>query len=203
MSPLNERPELLLERARTGDASQLGRLLGLYRKYLMLLAAAQIDATLGNRMDASDLVQETLLEAHRDFSQFKGKSEAELLSWLRRILVCNLMDHARYHGAQQRDWHREQSLQAALERSSQRLNGALAAATSTPSMAAGRREVAVLLADALDQLPAAYQQAILLRNVQQLKFSEIAERMGRSTGAVRMLWVRALEQLRQSLEKSQ
>ena len=195
---MNGLPEELLRRARDGDASQLGELLDLYRNYLYLLAASQ-SAARSRRADVSDVVQEALLEAYRDFAQFQGKSEGELIVWLRQILVRNLTDMARHHGAQRRDWRRQQSLEAALERSNSQLQQALGQFGSTPSKQAARRELSVLLSDAVAELPEHYQQVIVLRHIHQLSFSEIAQRMARSPGAVRMLWVRALEQLRASL----
>src|SRR5215470_2137333 len=94
-------PEQLLLEARAGDATTLGRLLELYRRYLALLARVQIGQRLQGKVDASDLVQETFLEAHRNFSRFRGHSEAELITWLRRILAANLADlFRRYLGTQ-------------------------------------------------------------------------------------------------------
>src|SRR5262249_37095947 len=116
-----ELPELLLERARGGDAAARGRLLDSYRNYLRLLARAQMGQGLHARLEPSDLVQEALLEADRDFAAFAGGSEKELLVWLRRILVRNLMDAARHHGAQARDRQREASLEALMEESSNAL----------------------------------------------------------------------------------
>lgn len=193
-------PEVLLQRARAGDSGARGRLLDLYRNYLRILARTQIDTALRVRLAPSDLVQETLLEAHRDFQQFVGSTEKELLVWLRRILVRNLADQVKRHQARGRDWRRQESLEALLDRSSQSAEEALARGISTPSAQAARREQAVLLADALADLPADYRDVIVLRNLEHLKFEEIAGRMGRSTGAVRMLWARALEKLSRAME---
>src|SRR5438128_208138 len=87
----------LLHAARAGDGPALGRLLELYRNYLTLLARLQIDQRLQGKFDPSDLVQETFLEAHRDFVQFKGGSEPELVAWLRQILVTNLANLMRHY----------------------------------------------------------------------------------------------------------
>jgi RNA polymerase sigma-70 factor (ECF subfamily) len=186
---------LLLARARSGDAAARGQLLDLYRNYLRLLARTRIDAELRVRLDPSDLVQETLLEAHRDFERFTGTSEGELLAWLRRIMVRNLMDQAKHFKTHKRGAGRQQSLEELLDRSSQEFERVLAASTSTPSAQAARREQAVLLADALARLPADYREVIILRNLEQLPFEEIARRLGRSSSAARMLWARALEKL--------
>lgn len=193
-------PEFLLGQARAGDAAALGKLLELYRNYLRLLARALIGATLRVRLDPSDLVQETFMEAHRDFAQFAGAGERELAAWLRRILVHNLADQARRQQSRGRDHRREESLEALLERSSLDLQQALAEGLSTPSARAARREQAVLLADALAALPPDYREVIVLRHLERLKFDEVAARMQRSAGAVRMLWTRALEKLHHLLE---
>src|SRR5579884_2231459 len=105
-------PESLLVRARSGDQAALGRLLDLYRNYLRLQARTLIGSALRVRLDPSDLVQETFLEAHRDFGQFAGTTEAELVAWLRQVLVRNLADQAKRHQSQRRDLGREESLEA-------------------------------------------------------------------------------------------
>jgi RNA polymerase sigma-70 factor (ECF subfamily) len=204
MSPLphaHDDPEMLLAQARSGDQAALGRLLDLYRNYLRLQARTLIGSALRLRLDPSDLVQETFLEAHRDFGQFGGSSEPELVGWLRHILVRNLADQAKQHRSQKRDVRREESLEAMLDRSSQDVQAALATGLSSPSARLRRRERAVLLADTLAALPPDYREVIVLRHLEHLKFDEVGARMGRSSGAVRMLWARALERLNAILEE--
>jgi RNA polymerase sigma-70 factor, ECF subfamily len=91
-SRLRSRPDLerLLDRARSDAGQSLGQLLELYRNYLKMLALTQMDRQLQVRCSPSDVVQETFLEAHRDFGQFQGQGEGQFLAWLRRILVNNL-----------------------------------------------------------------------------------------------------------------
>jgi RNA polymerase sigma-70 factor (ECF subfamily) len=190
----------LFARAREGDRAAGGELLALYRNYLRILARTQLDKFLRVRCDASDLVQETLLEAVRDFRRFAGTTEAELIAWLRQILARNLADQVKHHKAQARDWQRQESLEALLDRSCLAAQEALTRGISSPSVQASRREQAVLLADALTRLPPDCREVIVLRNLQALKFDEIAARMGRSSGAVRMLWARSLERLHRELE---
>jgi RNA polymerase sigma-70 factor (ECF subfamily) len=198
-------PERLLADARQRQSECLGTLLELYRNYLLLLARTQIDLHLQGRVDASDLVQETFLDACRDFSQFRGQSERELLGWLRQILVCNVARAVQKQiGAQKRDARREISIErqlADLERSSARVEAALVSPLSSPSMQAQRRERIALIADHLARLPNDYREVIVLRNLESLPFAEVARRMGRTSGAVRVLWVRALDQFRQLLEE--
>src|SRR5438045_2970865 len=97
-------PEELLLPARSGSAAARGQLLELYTHYLTLLARLQIGRRLQGKVDAADLVQETFLRAHRDFAQFRGNTEAELLGWLRGILAANLAQLVRrYFGTRARD----------------------------------------------------------------------------------------------------
>src|SRR6516162_10793554 len=143
-------PEVLLDRAKAGDAPALGRLLGVYRAYLVVLARVQIGRRLQGKVDASDLVQEAFLGAHRDFPQFRGTTEKEFLGWLRQILaslLANLVRH--YQGTQRRDVRLERQLAVELEQSSQALDRGLADPQSSPSAQAIRREQSVVLADAL------------------------------------------------------
>jgi RNA polymerase sigma-70 factor, ECF subfamily len=193
-------PESLLERARAGETEAFGELLAQYESYMRLMARTLLGSTLKLSVDSSDLVQEAFLEAHRDFPRFAGSTEAELLAWLRRILARNLADRARYVKAGVRDQRRQQSLDSLLEQSSFSVQEALAATATTASAVAVRRERAVLLANAIEGLPADYREVVILRNLEGLKFGEVATRMGRSSGAIRMLWARAIERLSEALE---
>jgi RNA polymerase sigma-70 factor, ECF subfamily len=195
----------LLREARQGDTHSIGELLQQYRNYLNVLAFSQIDKRLLPRVSPSDVVQETMLRAHKNFAQFRGGTERELLAWLRQILVNNLANFVEQHIlAARRDLRREVSIDrlgASLEQSTIRLAALLPDQGKTPSMVVQRREEAVLLADRLAQLPADYREVLVLRNLQQLPFDEISQRMNRSTGATRMLWLRAIEKLRLLYEK--
>jgi RNA polymerase sigma-70 factor (ECF subfamily) len=195
----------LIERCRRGEANALALLFERYRHYLRILAEAQMGRQLRAKCEPSDLVQQTLLEAYRDFAGFQGKQEADLLAWLRRILAHNLFNEARRFTAQQRDAAREVSLeqiQLGLDRSSVALGRCLAAATPAPSQIASQREAAVRLANTLARLPADYQTVLLLRVFEGLPAEEVARRMNRSAGAVRMLQLRALTALRMELNNT-
>src|SRR5262245_16251802 len=111
MNEASPEPDDLLRQARDGDVIALGQLMELYRHYLALLARLQIGRRLQGKVDASDLVQETFLEAHRDFAQFQGICEKELVSWLRQVLASNLANQVRrYFGTQRRDIRLEREL---------------------------------------------------------------------------------------------
>jgi RNA polymerase sigma-70 factor (ECF subfamily) len=193
--------QLLLERARGGDDAALGRLLESYSNYLTLLARVQIGRRIQGKVDAGDVVQEVFLEAHRQIANFRGTTEAELVAWLRKILAGQLaLTLRRYLGTKGRDVNLERELGAQLDHSSQAMDGGFVATTSTPSQRVSRREQAVLLADALDKLPADYREVIILRHLESLSFAEVASRMGRSEDSVQKLWVRALASLRRSMD---
>lgn len=197
-------PGQLLALARTGAPECLGRLLQLYSNYLKLLATTQMDDKLRGRFSPSDVVQETFFEAHRDFQQFRGQSERELLGWLRQILINNLARLVEKNVlAAKRDVRREVSLErigASLDRSAARLESVLADGGASPSSDAHRREHAVILADQLTELPPDYRRVLVLRHLEGLPFKEVARRMERSPGAVRMLWLRAVGELRRMLQ---
>jgi RNA polymerase sigma-70 factor (ECF subfamily) len=192
----------LIRDARRSRPGARDRLLEQFRNYLRLLARNGIDISLQGKEDPSDLVQETLLKAHEHFDQFHGRTEAELVAWLRQILANNLTDLARrYYRAGARRVTREQSLEQALLASSAAVDRLLAAEGPSPSESAERRELAVVLADALTELSEDHREVLVLRSLQDRDWDEVAERLGRSPGAVRMLWARALKQLRPLIEK--
>jgi len=194
----------LLAEAKGGGEEQLGKLLTLYRNYLTILATTQLDARLRRRISPSDLVQEAMLGAYRDFGKFRGNTERELLAWLRQILI-NCLHHAyeAHIQAGRRDVRREISLDdmnRAMDHSVIRLAHVLADRGPSPSAPARERERSVALADQLAKLKSDDRDVIVLRNLQGLSFEEVAERMGRKPGAVRMLWRRAIERFRQVYE---
>ncbi|WP_442505838.1 sigma-70 family RNA polymerase sigma factor [Novipirellula sp. SH528] len=200
----NDDFELLLCKAKSGQASSLGVLLQWYIKYLTILASTQLDVRLRRRVSPSDIVQETLLAAHRDFANFRGQSQGELLAWLRQILIHSLHHTiARHMRAEKRDIRRDVSIDqvsVGVEESACNLARVLPDNQDSPSAAMQRREGAIEFANQLSELPEHYRDVIVLRILQGLSFDEIAERMDRSSGAVRMLWLRALGSLKTQVE---
>jgi RNA polymerase sigma-70 factor (ECF subfamily) len=190
-----------IELARRNDPGALGRLLQSYVNYLKLLARTGVAASLQGKADPSDMVQETLLKAHQHFGQFRGRSEAELAAWLRQILARTLADFARrYRAAGARRVGRERSLEGVLDASSAALCGLLTGREPTPSQSAQNRELSVVLADVLAELSADHHEVVVLRSIEELDWDEVARRMGRTPGAARMLWIRALKELRPLIE---
>jgi RNA polymerase sigma-70 factor (ECF subfamily) len=193
--------ELLVFRAKAGSGSALGQLLERYRNYLCLLIRLQIGRRLQVKVDAEDVLQETFLEAHRSIGGFRGGTEREFLAWLRQILSATLSNQVRhYFGTKRRDLRLERELADDLDRSSRALDRNLVSPYSSPSKQAARREQAVLLADALEGLPADYREVVILRQLEDLSFSEVAVRMGRTEDSVKHLWVRALARMRHTIE---
>jgi RNA polymerase sigma-70 factor (ECF subfamily) len=170
-----------------------------YRGYLRVLAELNLPAHLRAKLDPSDVVQQTLLKAHENRAQFRGESEAEAAGWLRAILANTLAEAARAFGRQQRDLTREQSLEAAVEESSARLEAWLAANQSSPSAAASRHEQLVRMAGAIDRLPEDQRRAVELRHLRGQTVAEIAAQMGRTEVAVAGLIRRGLQRLRELL----
>jgi RNA polymerase sigma-70 factor (ECF subfamily) len=182
----------LLLRARAGSREGLGELLESCRDYLLLIAGQELDADLRVKGSASDLVQETFLEAQRDFLQFRGDSEAELLGWLRRLLLNNLANFSRhYRTTAKRHVEREVPLQG--QSSSLDLRDSLAVSMPTPEEQAMEQEQVDMVDRVLERLPEDYRQVLLWRYREELAFEEIARRLGRTENAVRKLWARALD----------
>jgi RNA polymerase sigma-70 factor, ECF subfamily len=194
-------PRRMLARIQQGENDLLGQLMDSYRNYLNLLAEMQLDRKLRARVSPSDIVQETMLAAYRDFGQFRGRTEAEFLGWLRQILVNNLARAIQVHVlAGKRDVRQDvrlEQLNASMERSTVKLRDALAAPGESPSANYARREQAVLLADVMSELSVDHRQVLVLRNLQGLRFAEVAERMDRSIPACKMLWIRAIKKMRE------
>ena len=180
----------LLRLARQGEPDALGALLEQYRCYLRVLARLQIHRRLQSKADASDVVQETFLQAHRHFEHFHGATEAEVLVWLRQILAsCVATVVRRYYGTQQRDPRLETDIASQLDQSSAMLDRSFL--QTSPSVSAARRERVVVLCNALETMSPHYREVIILHHLHELPFPEVATQMGRSPEAIRKLWIRA------------
>ncbi len=191
----------LLQRARAGDSEALAGLVGRYREFVRLLVRSRCGGRLQARIDSSDLIQETLLRVSRHIDQFQGNSEEEWRAWLTRIAEREVIGQLRHHlGAARRDAAREQHLTPpSSSNGGSRLEQWWARSQSSPSQAAMRQERVLALTSALGRLPDDYREVLVLRHLEGLGFAEIAERLDRSPGAVRILWTRALKRLRDEL----
>lgn len=170
-----------------------------YRDYLHLLARLHLDPRLKGKLDASDIVQQTLLKAHAKLDQFRGHSEEELLGWLRQILANDLAGAVRQFRASTRDLRKERSLELGLDESAARIDSWLAANQSSPSQQVMRHERLLRLAEALRELPADQRQAVELHHLRGYTVAETAEHMTRTKPAVMGLIFRGLKRLRELL----
>jgi RNA polymerase sigma-70 factor (ECF subfamily) len=170
-----------------------------FRSYLLLLARMKLDRKLRGKLDASDVVQQTLLEAHLALNSFLGGDTAAQAAWLRQILARNLANAVRDFTRAKRDVRKERALKTELDASASRLEDWLAADQSSPSQNMKRHERALQLAEALARLPDNQRDAVLFRHFQGMSLAAIAEQLGVTTAAVAGLLQRGLRNLRTSL----
>jgi RNA polymerase sigma-70 factor (ECF subfamily) len=192
----------MLQDARAGSPEALGRALEACRRYLLLVAEKELGSDLRAKAGASDLVQETFLEAQRDFGGFRGESRGEFRFWLLRILMHNVSAFARnYRETGKRSVEREVGLGAMSANAGPLFD--LAASTASPSAKVVAREHAQALKAALAKLPDDYRQVISLRYDENLTFEQIGREIGRSPEAARKVWSRAMDCLRDEWAGSQ
>jgi RNA polymerase sigma-70 factor (ECF subfamily) len=204
-----ERPPLdsLVSRARGGQAEALDELLGRYRHFISLLVRARFrGGRMAARVDSSDIVQDVLVRVAGHIETFEGVDQRAWEGWLRRIAEREVLRQVDQHlGAARRDAGRERPAAGGGggggggESPSLVLAGWLEASITSPSLAAVRKERAVLLADALARLPEDYRELLVQRHIEERPFDEIAQRMERSSGALRTMWVRALRKLKEAI----
>src|SRR6516162_1729209 len=204
-----EGPIDLLSKARAGESDALGELCALYRNYLRMVARNGLGPRLRERVEMSDVVQEVLVEVVRQFPQFTGQNEAALVGWLRRLVGQKLADLGRYHSRAKRaagasalplDAPWEAGAVADSSPGGGRLLDMLALSQTSPSEAASRRELIVLLADALAGLQGTEAEVLWLYYADNLSFEAIGDRLALSRKSVRGVWARGLKNLKRSLE---
>jgi RNA polymerase sigma-70 factor (ECF subfamily) len=183
----------LIQAAREGDDGALNEIWRQLRLYLLIFADQRLDDGLRGKLDASDLVQQSLLEAHRDFSEFRGQSESELRSWISRLVVHNLSDAGRrFRQSRQRNVAKEVVLSADAELSAVKQE-------SSASSIVRRRETDDQLMRAVAELPERSQQIVELRHRLGLSHAEIGRELGMTEAAARKLWSRIVEELQERL----
>lgn len=192
----------LLQRARNGDADALGRILETLRDRLRNLAEKQLRGRAVSRVDASDVVQQTFLEAHRHFGQFLGQDSPELEAWLGRLLDNTVAKTIRGHSlTQKRDIRREQAPSQPCDSSTTPREEHLGSLT-TPSERAMRGEDLQRVTQALACLPEDQRAAVRLRHLEGKSLQQIAEQLGRSVTATAGLIKRGMKALRTHLRPS-
>lgn len=196
----------LVARARTGQTEALGDLCLLFQNYLRVLARGGLGRRLRERVDLSDVVQETMLEVVKQFPHFTGQSEAAVVGWLRRLVGQKLADLGRYYGRVKRGANQAPlSLdsgwnQAATGNTDRRsLGDELASSQNSPSELVSQRELNEKLSSALEKLPESQARAIWLYHVDGLTFEAVGECLGVSRKAVRVIYARGLTSLKYDL----
>jgi RNA polymerase sigma-70 factor, ECF subfamily len=194
----------LLQAVRAGDSCAQTKLLVLCRGYLYLQAELQLQGKLTPRVDASDVVQQALLEAWDGLAAFRGTTSAELMAWLKQIVVRNSIDLARrHHQAAKRSVQRETPMQGHQGEDDSQQGLDPASPEETPSQYAIKQEEELQLAEAIAELSPDYQRVLMLRSFLRLSFADVAEQMQRSRPAAQMLWARAVEELRHRLDETE
>ena len=169
------------------------------RPALRMLAKQRVPYRLWRRVDPSDVVQVALKEAHEKRRQFRGDSEAQLLAWLRPILLHRLIDELRRYRAKKQDIGRDRGLDDAWSEATSRVRTE-AAVSATPSRELIQRETVDRVSQALEKLPKNQSLVVILLHFQGLKISEVASMMGKSNAAVAALLHRALTSLGKALK---
>ena len=172
--------------------------LGQYREYLRT-CLERISPKYQAKFDASDIVQETLADAQQHLADFRGKSEVELSSWLRRMLTRNLIDAVRKLRSRKRDIATERRLQRSNLRSGQLTSVAIRAEQTSPSGRAIKNEEQRQLQSILESLPETQRIAITLHHLEGMTLAHVAAKMNRSTAAVAGLIHRGLVTLQKSV----
>jgi len=187
----------LLAAARRGEPDAIGQIFEAARSRLLQIAARELPADVRVKIAPSDIVQETAVDAQRDFTQFNGTSPEALFAWLRGILRNNVVDAVRrYRDALKRNATLEISLATV---SAQQAGEILPALSHPADGSAIRREEAAMLNTVMARLPADYRRVLELRYWQGMSFVDMAPHLGRSPEAARKLWYRALECLQSEL----
>jgi len=183
-------PEQLLQSALAGNRQAIGRLLDHFRMQMRESLHGDLQGHLQQRIDESDVIQQTCVQAVQRFEQFRGSSLEEFWGWLRQIEQNVLIDLVRHHGAQKRSLEQE-ARSAEIQQ--------LPAHATTPSQNAMRGERRQQLEQAILQLPDGQREAIRLRYLEGLAVSEISQQMERSEDAVAGLLKRGVSQLKEIL----
>ena len=185
----------LLEKIRSGDRSALGELLHLYRPYLRIVAERNLGPRVGVRVDASDIVQQTWMEAAKAVNKFAGKTEPEFSAWVAAILNRNLQNVVRNQRAGKRDVRKEIAPGGSATLSWR----GLGRNAISPSKKAIQGERALRLAAAIEELTEEQRKAVVMRHLEDKPLEEISKALNRSKSAVAGLIYRGLRELREKM----
>ena len=203
--PDSDRTRELLAAARDGDREAVEGLMDRHRDALRKLVSHRMDRAIGQRVDASDVVQDVLLEASNRLASYLEQPTLPFHLWLRQLARDRLIDmHRRHRKAQRRSVDRERPLRARAhsDRSSLDLAARLADAELTPAAASIRREMQLRFREAIEELAEDDREILLMRHFEQLTNSEAAQALKLSPAAAGMRHLRALRRLKGQLENS-
>ncbi len=187
----------LIDAARAGSVEALGLLFETARLQLLAAATRGLPERVRGKLGASDIVQQTALDAHRGIRDYQGRSPAEFFGWLRRILDNNVADVVRrYEASQKRDVDRELSLD---DPEARHWAHGIRPVTRRPDDSAVRREEMRAIEQALDRLSPDQRAVVWMRHWEGMPFDRIAERLGSTEGAARKLWLRGIERLESTI----
>lgn len=179
----------LIQAAKSGDNHAVDEIVIRLRDYLLVIANGESDGRLAAKFGNSDIVQQTLLDAHRGFADFQGNSEYELRAWLKKIVLRNILDFSRgFTSTQARDVGKEQFIEHFASSTQP---------SETPSQLLSRCETDHELLSAIEQLPERQRFVVEARHRWDWSYSEIAAELGATEVAARKLWSRALKNLKQ------
>jgi RNA polymerase sigma-70 factor (ECF subfamily) len=204
MWPDSSQTHELLRQAKAGEAAAVNALLDRHREALRRMIDLRMDRAIQQRVDASDIVQDVLLEANRRLNEYLKDPVMPFHLWLRHIARDRLIDaHRRHRQAARRSLDREQPLVAAryLDQSTLDLAGQLADRELTPAAAATWHELQRRFQAALDTLEEQDQEVVLMRHFEHLGNSEVAQALGLSEAAAGMRYLRAMRRLREKLDE--
>jgi len=181
------------------DREAMGRLLEAVRPYLLAISNAELPPDLRAKIGASDVVQESLFEAVRDFNRFGGTTAPEFKVWIRKVLLNNLANWERwFRSVEKRKIEKEVPFGSGTCEGP----GAIGKSGPSPSDGAKAAEDLQALREKMQELPDHYRQVLTLRHWQHLSFEQIGEIVERTPDAARMLWWRAVERLQELLGDS-
>ncbi len=202
MWPPSTDTQVLLDQAKQGDKAAVDQLLARHREPIRRLIDLRLDPAIVQRVDASDVVQDVLLEASRRLQDYLKSPAMPFHLWLRHIAKDHIIDaHRRHHHAQKRGVNREQPLARPgwMDQSSLELAGQLIDPERTPASAAIQEELQRRLHGALAQMDENDRDILLMRHFEQLPNQEVATLLGLTEAAASMRYLRALRRLRELL----
>ena len=202
MWPEGEQTQDLLKEVGNGDHSAVNRLLERHREAVRRMVQMRLDHAVARRVDASDVVQDVLLEASQRLSDYIRSPSMPFHLWLRQLAKDRMIDmHRRHRGAQRRSVDREQNMSsfASDDQSAADLTALLRDAELTPAASALRKEMEERFVLALDKLEESEREIIIMRHFEHLGNGEVAEALGLSAPAAGMRYLRAIRRLRELL----